>query len=327
MRRFLLSRFLQMVATLFVVVTVTFFLFRVLPGDPAIAVVGGDLPQEALESLRGRFGLDEPLFVQYLRYVANVFQGDFGTSFWYSVPALEIILEGVGPTLLLAAVSFVISYAASVLLAIVTVLRSGSTTEKAVTGSVLVLRAAPVFWTGVVLILIFSIGLGWFPHAGMHSPGFDPNVPWYEYYFSPDVLRHLVLPAAAYSLYMVGLPTLLLRTTMMNELGSDYVELIRAKGVPPRTLVLRHVFRNALLPFITVAGLMVGIAVGGQIAIEYVFSWPGMGRILVESVSRRDYPVAQAGFILVAVMVLVINLLVDIAYMYLNPKVDLAEAR
>lgn len=325
MGRYIARRLIQALVTLFAVMTATFFLFRVLPGDPTLALVGGDLPASAAAAMRERFGLDEPMVVQYWTYLVNAVMGDFGMSFWHTRPARDVLLERLGPTLLLGGTSFVLAYSASVLVASTMVLYHDRPAERLLRRAVLVLRSLPVFWTGVILIIVFSVQLQWLPHAGMYSAGTDLGGSFASRYLSLDLLAHMVLPVTAYSVYLLGLPTLVLRTTMLGEYGRDYVGLLRAKGLAPKRVVFAHVLRNSLLPFFTLAGLFVGLAVAGQIAIEYVFSWPGMGRALVSAVSRRDYPVAQAGFVFIAVTVVFVNAVVDVLYSFMDPRVKTGE--
>jgi peptide/nickel transport system permease protein len=195
------------------------------------------------------------------------------------------------------------------------ILKRGSLLEKITIQIIILLRSSPLFWTGIFVLLIFSIGLKWFPLGGVRTPGSGSS------FFSVDFLRHLALPCLVYSGYLVGLPALLLKERMEAELAKPYVDVVRAKGVRSSIVVYKHILKNSMLPILTTAGAIIGIALGGQLAIEVVFSWPGLGRAIVKAIQTRDFAIAQAVFLIIGMMVVLANLLVDLSYAFVDPRV------
>ncbi|MCC7271559.1 MAG: ABC transporter permease [Alphaproteobacteria bacterium] len=318
--RGVLSRLAQSLVTIWVLVTLIWVMFRVLPGDPTTALLGtGQLPPEAIERLREAWALNDPWAEQYLRYMANLASGEFGLSFVYREPALAIMAPALANTLLLMAPAVMISIVAGVLLGARLGWHRGAWTEAGGNLLVLVLRSLPAFWIGIVILMVFSYWLGWFPIGGIRTPAFFPEtalerVPGF------DVARHLVLPVAAAVLYFLADPLMIMRTAMLEARTEDFVHYARARGLTEGD-VMRLARRNAMLPVITYVGIMISFAFGGQVLLEVVFSWPGMGRLMVASVLQRDYPVAQAAFLLMAVMVVLVNLTVDLAYRFVDPRI------
>ena len=315
-----LSRLAQSILTLWVLATLVFLMFRLLPGDPTTALLGtGQLPPGAVEQLRREWSLDDPLPVQYLRYIGNLLTGNLGLSFVYRRPVGEIILPALWNTGLLMLPALVLAIVAGVIAGSWLGWRRGSVWEGVGSLLVLVPRAVPAFWIGILLLLVFSYRLDWFPSGGMRTPAFVPEtaiegIPGY------DVALHMVLPVAAAALYFLADPLMIMRTAMIETRSQDFVAYARARGLPDRQ-VMRIARRNALLPVVTYIAIMVSFAFGGQVLLEVVFSWPGMGRLMVASVTQRDYPVAQAAFILMAVLVVVVNVATDVAYTYLDPRI------
>ena len=317
---FLGRRLIQTAVTLFAVVTLMWGLFRLIPGDPTTVFLGsGELPPDAVETLRKSWGLDAPLWQQYLDYLRNLLTGNLGLSFYYRRPVLEILLPMLWNTILL--MGFAVTAATLVGIAVGSWLgwRRGDKTEQVGTLLVLIPRALPIFWIGILLQMGFAYGLGWFPIGGMRTPAFIPEtrleqLPGY------DVGVHMVLPLLAAVIYFVTDPLMIMRTSMLEVAGDDFVTFARATGLPERRV--RHIARrNAILPVLTYTAIMVSFAFGGQVLLEVVFSWPGMGRLMVSSVTQRDYPVAQAAFFFMAVVVIVLNLVLDMLYAVLDPRI------
>lgn len=310
-----------MVLCLFVVATMVFFMFRLIPGNPIGALMDPSLDAEAVKMLEQRFGLNEPLPTQYLFYMRNLIQGDFGTSFFYRKPAIEVLTDKVLNTVVLAVVALVLAYAVGILAGVWMAWRRGSKGETILILLSLFFRSAPVFWVGMLLIMFFSYKLGWFPNGGIRAPGYDASNLWLKY-FSLDFLHHLTLPALVYALYYVSTPMLLMRNTITEVMNEDFIEMARAKGVSETGIMYRHAARNALLPVVTSFAISAGLAVGGQVLVEYVFGWPGLGREIVLAAQRYDYPVAQASFIMLAATVMVMNLFADLLYGVLDPRIS-----
>ncbi len=320
-KSFFCRRFLHMLICLFVVTTVVFFLFRFVPGNPIGAMVDPSFDAKAIEALEKRFGLDKPIHEQYFLYLGNILRGDFGLSFFYRQPSFEILYEKIFNTIILALVAIVTAYVLGTLTGVWLAWHRGSFAEGVIVLVALFLSSAPLFWLGMLVIMFFSYWLGWFPNAGMHTPGFEPS--WlFGNYFSLDFLRHLFLPALVYSLHHFAKPMLLMRNNIAEFMHEDFIEIARAKGVSETGIMYRHAARNALLPVVTSFSVSIGLAIGGQVLIEYVFGWPGLGREIVLAAKRYDYPVAQASFILLACAIMVMNFLADILYGFLDPRIS-----
>lgn len=319
--RYLIRRLAQSLLTLWLIATITFVLFRLLPGDPTYALLDPSFPPDVRELLRQRFGLDRPLSVQYLHFLGNALRGEFGRSFFYHQPAMGIVREKLLNTVILAAAAFLFAYTLGILGGVLLAWRRGSRLELGGVTLALVFRSAPLFWTGMLSIMLFSFTLGWLPHAGLRTPGYAASGVL-DKYLSWDFLAHLVQPAVVSGLYFLGFPLLLLRNTMLEVLGEDYIELARAKGLAEGRIMFHHAARNALLPVVTAAGIYIALAAGGIAVIEYVFSWPGLGLEIVAATQRRDFPLAQAAFLLLGTMVVVMNFLTDLVYGYLDPRVS-----
>lgn len=318
--RRLASRLAQSLVTIWVLLTLIWLMFRFLPGDPTTALLGtGQLPPDAIQRLREAWALDDPWHIQYLRYLSNLAVGDLGISFVFREPVLKVLAPALVNTLLLMFPSVTISIVLGIVIGARLGWRRGAVSEVAGNIVVLVLRSLPAFWIGIIVLLIFSYTLGWFPIGGIRTPGFIPEAP-IEEIPGYDVGRHLVLPVLAAVLYFVADPLMIMRTAMLEARTEDFVAYAQARGLPDHD-VMRIVRLNAMLPVVTYIGIMVSFAFGGQVLLEVVFSWPGMGRLMVNSVLQRDYPVAQAAFLLMAVLVVVVNLAVDLVYVWLDPRI------
>ncbi len=317
----LLSRFLQMLFVLWVVATILFFLFRLMPGDPTVAYIDTNFNEEQVRQLKKSFGLDQPLHVQYVLYLGNLAVGEFGNSFHQKQPVLKILLSVLPNTIILTLSSLIIAYAFGSLAGAWLAWRRGTWIEGVMIPLVLTLRAAPEFWLGMVLLSIFGFQLGWFPSGGANSAGALYTSEW-QRITSADFLRHLVLPAATLALYLQGLPLLLMRSNMLDVMSEDFITMARMKGLSTRAIVLRHAARNALLPVATAFALGFGASIGGNVVIETVFSWPGLGRLLVSAVAASDYPIAQGAFFIISVVLVVMNFVADLLYSALDPRVS-----
>lgn len=318
--KYISKRILQMILTLFILVTILFFLFRVVPGDPVSMYIDSGLDKESQQLLLKQYGLDKPLFEQYIIYIKNMLKGDFGNSFQYGKPAITVIGERFWNTLVLMITSLAISLFIGVFGGALLAWKRGTKIDTIGTILVLTVRCAPVFWTGMLFLSIFAFKFKILPLGGMNTPGTN-FASLYDKFFSMDFLKHLILPALTASLYSAATPLLVMRTSMLEVVREDFIELIRAKGVKERKILYKHAMRNALLPVITVFAVQAGFAIGGSVLIETVFRWPGMGREIVLAVSARDYPLAQTAFFLIGTMTALFNLIADVLYAYLDPRV------
>ena len=322
-RRYLLKRALQALGTLFVIVTLLFFLFRIGLPDPTTALVTDGLSAEDREAIRAQFGLDRPLLEQYVLYLGNVVRGEFGTSFYYRAPVGDIVWEKFANTMVLMLVAIVIAYAIGVPLGAYLSWKRGSRTDTIGIVLGLMFRSAPMFWTGMIAVLVFGVALGWLPTSGMRTLPYEATG-FFDKIFTLDFLRHLILPALVIAFFYLGSPLLIMRNTMLEVYGEDFVEMARAKGLPERRILFDHAARNALLPVVTQLAVTIGLAAGGQVVVEVVFSWPGLGREILSAVRTSDFPLAQATFLLMAFLVIIMNFLADSVYSFLDPRVNLS---
>jgi len=314
MRVYLARRIIQSIIVVFVMVTLMFVIFRIIPSDPTAMLVERGMPEETRQRLLEQWGLTGPLYVQYVRYLTNLFQGDFGLSFFYSKPVWEILAPKVLNTLWIAIPGLLLGATfGSVLGMFVGWSRRGG----AIDGLGILL--APPFVTGILALMVFSGFFDLLPGFGMRTPGANPSG-FAATYLNGDFLQHLILPVAVVALTFIPENLLLMRTGVLEARGEDYLEMVRAKGVS-EFRVMWHAGRNSLLPVITWLFPSLAETVAGIVLVEVVFSWPGVGRELVFSVTRQDMPIAQAGFFLLAVMIVASNLLADLVYSYLDPRV------
>ena len=319
MTRYLVRRLLQTVPLLLAIIALTFVLIRVAPGDP-VHILGGDGGDAAYyASMREKFGLDRPLPEQLLIYYGSALGGDFGYSYVQRRPVFDVIADRVPATALLMLSALFTSTLLGVLLGTVAARRLHRAPDHAITVATLIGGATPAFWLGQVLVLVFAAGLGWFPVQGMTSargvaPGIDAVI---------DVLRHLVLPVTTLGLLQLALITRVTRSGLIDALREEYVRTAYAKGLPASTVVRRHALRNVLLPIVTVVGSHFGTLLTGAVLTEIIFAWPGLGRLLFDATTSRDYPLLMAMFIVASLSVIVANLVTDIAYTALDPRVRL----
>jgi peptide/nickel transport system permease protein len=320
MKKYLLKRVSGTVLTYVAVASIVFFLFRQL-GDPAVLFMSPDMTAEQLQNIRENFGLTEPLYVQYLRYLAGIFTLDFGISFFYMEPVGPLVVHRLKNSLLLTLPAIIIAYVGGILGGVLMAWRRGESVERGMLVTTLVFRSSPRFWVGLLLLFVFSGVLGWFPSAGM-LPGGEEFSSHLSLLTNATFYKHAFLPIVSMSLYLMGLPMLLMRTSMLEVINEEFVDLCRAKGMSESDVMYRHVARNALLPVLTAFAVAIAFSFGGNVLVETVFSYPGIGRLMVNSAFRNDYPVAQASFLMMAAAVLVMNLVADVLYGVLDPRVS-----
>jgi peptide/nickel transport system permease protein len=318
---YVLQRLVHSLVLLWAVVTILFLMFRLMPGNPMAAYISEALNEEQQQLIMAQFGLDRPLHEQYLLYLWNLAQGNLGTSFFRREPVWSIIASALPNTLILTLSGLVLAYAFGVLAGAWLATKRGTLAEGILVPAALATRAAPEFWLGMILLTIFAFSLGWLPAGGANSAGmfFDSEL---HRIFSRDFLMHLILPALTLALYLQGLPLLLMRSTMLEVLHDEFVTMARIKGLSEWRITLHHAARNALLPVVTAFALGLGATLGGNVVVETVFSWPGLGRLLVTAVSQSDYPLAQGAFFVIAVVLIALNLIVDLLYGLLDPRVS-----
>ncbi|HEU0115454.1 MAG TPA: ABC transporter permease [Thermomicrobiales bacterium] len=309
MGRLIATRLLTLVPMMFLITTVVFFLVHLIPGDPARLMVGGaHITQANLENIRKAYRLDRPLPEQYGLWVSDLLHGNLGKSYRQRTEVRTLILERLPTTLKLALFSFIISLAIAVPLGIVSAVRRNSWLDVGATIFALVGASSPVFFTAILLILLFSFKLQWLPSIGAGDGGWDEFI-------------HLLLPSVALGISLAAITTRITRSAMVEALTQDYIETARAKGLPSRSIVLKHALRNALVPIVTVAGLQFGFLIVGAVLVEQVFGLGGLGSLLIQAVQVRDYPVVQGATIFIAAMFILINLVVDVLYGVIDPRV------
>ena len=313
-----LKRIAQAVPLVLIIIAINFALIHAAPGDPVDILLGqGESDPQVVAQLRSEFGLDQALSVQLLRYYAKVLSLDLGQSFRYREPVAELIASRLPATLLLMGAALIVSTVVAVVLGVLAARHPYSAVDNGVTAIALAGYSMPVFWLGQLLLIAFALKLDWFPAQGMVSirtpaEGFDRVL---------DIAHHLVLPALTYSLYHLALIFRLTRAKMQDVLAQDYIQTARAKGLSETQVIFGHALRNALLPIVTVLGLNFGFMLAGSVLTETVFAWPGTGRLLYEAILARDYPVLMGLFVCLSSMVVLVNVLTDIAYALIDPRV------
>lgn len=314
-------RILLAVPVVLGIIVLNFFLIHLAPGDAASVLAGesGAATPEYMEVLRHKFGLDQPLSTQFWVYLVNIAHFDLGYSFRNDSSVMELILDRLGPTGLLMVTAFVVALVVGVLLGLVAATGRNTWRDGVISVISLVAYATPGFWLGLMMIVVFAIRLAWLPTSGFDTVGAD-NEGWDEVW---DVARHLVMPAVALALFYLALYARVMRASVLEQAGADYVTTARAKGQTERRVMLGHVLKNALLPVVTMAGVQAGNLIGGSIVVETVFGWPGIGTLAFNALQSRDLNLLLGIFFVSACLVVVINLVVDLVTVSLDPRIEL----
>ncbi len=317
---FVARRLLKSVAILLAIVVMNFLLIRLAPGDPASVIAGeaGAADEKYIAQLREQFGLDQPLTTQLAVYVGNVVRFDLGYSYRNQRTVADMVGERLPATLLLTVTAFVVALGLGVGLGVMAATRVGTWADSVITVAALGFYATPLFWVGLMAILLFSVNLGWLPAFGMQTLGAQMTS-WQR---TLDIAHHLVLPAMTLAVFFVAVYARLTRASMLEVQDMDFVRTARAKGLTPSRILRAHTLRNAILPVITFAGIQAGQLVGGSIVIETVFAWPGIGRLAFEALLQRDYNLLLGVFFLTSVMVIVFNLVTDLVYSLVDPRIE-----
>lgn len=312
MGKFIFSRFLNMIPTLFIVAVIVFLITRMIPGDPAAVMLGPQASVEEVEALTEELGLNQPLFAQFTEYIGNILKGDFGTSLTYKQPIVDIIMDRFPNTIILAFSALLIAFLIGVPAGIISASKHNSILDYSVMLISLVGVSMPVFWLGIMLVLYFSVNLGWFPATGMGSMS-DGFIPF---------IKHLILPSITLATIPMAEFARITRSSMLEVVSQDYIKAARSKGLSEWIVILKHAFKNALTPLLTILGLQVSMMLGGAVLTETIFSWPGMGLLIIDAIEKRDFIVVQSTVLFIAFIFVVVNLIVDILYKVVNPRVD-----
>lgn len=314
MYRYIIKRLILVVPVLLGISVIVFLIMAMLPGDAAQAILGSFATPENLARVRSDLGLDEPMVKRYFIWLGNILQGDFGRSYTLQRPVLDEVLDRLGPTLLLAGTSLILASIMGMFAGVIAAIKQFGWQDALFTFVVLIGISTPSFWLGLMFVLAFSLNLGWFPVSGMTAVIGGGGV--------LDVLRHLVLPAVTLAVVATGVIARLTRSTMLEVLRRDFVRSARAKGLPERTVIVKHAYRNALVNIIPVLGIQAGFVIGGAVYIETVFQWPGIGRMLVNAILTRDVLLVQGGVVVVAAIYVLINLTADVFQHLLDPRIS-----
>lgn len=320
MKKYIFRRVPQLIPLIIFAIVLNFTLMHMAPGSPLDYLIGGGevVPQEYIDKLNRDFGLDKPLHEQLIIYISNVFRGNFGNSYRYRAPVIQIIAQRIPNTLLLMTTSIVFAFILGVFLGISSSKKPYSFIDNIASSISILGYSIPTFWLGMLLIIVFAVNLRWLPSLGMSTMGMIGLTGWAAVI---DTVRHLILPTITLGTAYLALYTRLTRASMLEELRKDYIITAWGKGLDDRTVYYKHAFRNAMLPIITVFGLNLGLMLTGATLTETVFSWPGLGRLVYESITTRDYPILMGIFIIVSITVVLANFIVDILYAVLDPRV------
>lgn len=308
MLKYILKR-LWHTAYVIVGISLISFFFIHLSGDPVMLMLPGDASDQEIETLREQLGFNDPLYVQYGRFAVKAVQGDFGDSLYYHVPVLELIAERLPASLELATAAMVFALTLAIPLGILSAVKRGSVVDMGGMFGALLGISMPHFWLGIMMMLLFSIHLGWLPTSGRGT------------------FAHLIMPAVSLGLSLMAMFARLTRSVMLEILSLDYIRTARAKGLREQVVIYKHALKNALIPLVTVAGMQFGFLIGGTVIIETVFAWPGLGRLVIQAIFGRDYPLVQGIVFVFSVIFVGINLLVDILYVYLDPQISYYEEK
>ncbi|HED52154.1 MAG TPA: ABC transporter permease [Gammaproteobacteria bacterium] len=305
---YLTYRLLNALWVLFGVTTLVFFLIHWVPGDPVAVMLGESASAADSEALRHALGLDRPLFEQWTGFLGGVLSLDLGRSLYYHEPVFKLLTERLGATLVLSALAFLVAVVVALPLGLLAAARKGRVWDSTAMGFSLLGVSIPNFWLGPLLVMVFSLGLGWFPVSGREGA------------------LSVVLPAITLGTGLAAVLSRMVRSSLLEVLGEDYIRTARAKGLASRQVLVRHALRNAWLPVLTLLGMQLGALLGGAVVTEMVFNWPGIGALLIESIQRRDYPVVQGCVLLISLMYVLVNLVTDVLYVKVDPRIRLGQA-
>lgn len=312
MGRLILTRLLTLIPMMFLITSIVFFMVRFVPGDPARIMVGGQrISEQNLANIRAAYRLDQPLLTQYRLWLGDILNGNLGRSYRQRTEVTTLILERLPVTAKLAGFSFLLSLLIAIPLGVLAAVHRNTWIDVVATVFAVLVASSPVFFTGILLLLLFSFRLGWLPALGAGDGGWDEA-------------KHLLLPSVTLGLSLAAITTRITRSSMVEALTQDYIETARAKGLPSRMVILKHAFRNAMIPIITVSGLLFGSLIVGTVLVEHTFGLGGLGSLLIDAVQVRDYPVVQGATVFIAAIFIFINLLVDILYGIIDPRVRLS---
>ncbi|MDQ4136223.1 MAG: ABC transporter permease [Pseudomonadota bacterium] len=312
---YLVRRILQLLPVLLIASLLVWAMIYAVPGGPVAVIVGENASPEQVRAVTERLGLDRPVLVQYAAWLKGAFLGDLGLSIHSREPVLKLIGQRLPASLQLAAAATLVALLLGVPLAVISALKPGSWLDRLISGWSALALGVPTFWLGILLILLFAVELRWLPSASGYVPFWESPL---------QAVRNLVLPALTLGVYVSGIFARFLRASLIGELKADYVRTARSKGLKERDVVGRHVLRNALLPFVTIVGLMMANFIGGTVVTEAVFTYPGLGRLLIQAISTRDYPLIQGCILVILVIYVGINVLVDLLYAYIDPRIEYA---
>jgi ABC-type dipeptide/oligopeptide/nickel transport system permease component len=308
MLQYILKRLWHTVYVIIGISMISFFFIH-LSGDPVLLMLPGDASDQEIEELREQLGFNDPLYVQYVRFASKAIRGDFGESLYYHVPVMELVIERLPASLELAVAAMVFALVLAVPIGIISAVRRGSMLDMGSMLGALLGLSMPHFWLGIMLMLLFSVHLGWLPTSGRGT------------------MAHLIMPAVSLGLSLMAMFARLTRSVMLEVLSLDYIRTARAKGLREEIVISKHALKNALIPLVTVAGMQFGFLIGGTVIIETVFAWPGLGRLVIQAIFSRDYPLVQAIVFVLSLLFVGMNLLVDILYVYLDPQISYSEEK
>lgn len=317
MIKMILKRIFQLIPVLLITMSMTFVITRVLPGNPAVSILGPQATAEDIAKMEEEMGLHDPMPVQYINYMKRILTGDLGTSYRYNRPVADLIFEKLPNTLQIALASLIIALLIGVPVGIISAVKQYSAFDYISMIAALIGVSMPSFWLGLMLVLIFSVNLGWFPTMGMGviSNGIG------------DVLSHLFLPSLCLSFGSMANFARISRSSMLEVIDQDYMKAVRAKGIRENVVIIKHGLKNALPPIVTVLGMRIAALMTGAIMIETIFSWPGIGRLIVDAINNNDFEMIQGTVLFMAILYVTVNLVVDIIYLYINPKVSYESER
>ena len=308
------------VVSLVAVLTILFLMFRLLPGDPATTLASPRFSEADRQALLEQHGLTEPLHVQYVLYWQNLLQGDLGLSIQHNTAVLPLLLDRTLNTLAITFPAVLLAFTFGPIFGANFAWRRNESLDVYGTGAVLLMYAAPIFWTGMLALMVFSFYFGWLPTGGMYPADYVEER-LTDRFFSTDFVRHAILPIVIFFLWRLSQPTLIVRNTMIDVMNADFITLKKAEGIPDPTIKYRHGLRNSILPVLHYSALALGYAFGGSIILETVFSWPGLGLAMWNAVLASDYPMAMGAFLMISTIIIILNLVVDVLSIYIDPRV------